>query len=157
MDDYEGSKRKPLFLAGGVALALGVVCLLWLGLSGGPADVAGAVTLDNQPLAGAEIGFVGVEEGKETLMVTTTNDEGAYKLVPNTRAGVPAGRYKVTVRKMSLKDGTVPTGEKRDQARDKGLLVNTLPKVYEDQATTPFEVEVKPGSNTVDLPLKKHP
>src|SRR5262245_34317710 len=154
MEANEGSNRKALIVTAVVVLAA-VVGLLWLSLSGGPAEVSGVVTLDDQPVAGAQVVFVGVEEGKETPIVASTDSDGAYKLLPPSRAGVPVGKYKVTVARMVLKDGSVPSGERREQARSQGLLINMLPKDYEDRATTPFAFDVKSGANTINLSLKK--
>jgi hypothetical protein len=36
-----------------------------------------------------------------------------------------------------------------------GKLVNVLPSIYEDRATTTLACEVRSGSNLIDLELKK--
>ena len=57
---------------------------------------------------------------------------------------------------MALPDGELPKG--KDQllrARAANQLVNVLPKIYEDRATTPLSYDVKPGGNTINLELKK--
>src|SRR5205823_2677672 len=97
----------------GAAVVLGVgVLLLFSGCGPHEARVAGKVTLDNEPLAGAQVVFVGEEEKNQAPVVAQTDDAGYYKLVGNQGAGIPVGKYKVIVTKMALKDGTIPRSEK---------------------------------------------
>jgi len=112
------------------------------------------VTLDNAPVAGAQVAFIGEGE-KNAPIVALTDNEGKYKLVGHHGRGIPAGKYKVVLSKPALRDGTVPTGEKLEQARADNLLVNVLPRIYEDRTTTPLQFDVKIGPSVIDLPLQK--
>jgi hypothetical protein len=115
------------------------------------------VTLDDSPLAGALVVFLGQGEADQAPVVAQTDNGGHFKLVGQRAGGIGVGKYKVMVSKMALRDGTVPAGEKRDQARQQGLMKNLLPRIYEEPATTPFQVDLHAGENQVDLPLKKRP
>ena len=154
-DDDEASKTKPIFIVLGSVILVGG--LIWYLFFTGPTGglVSGKATLDNAPLKGASVAFIGQGDKNKGTLIAATNDEGAYKLLGNEGAGIPAGKYKVVVTKMALKGGQVPSGEGRDEAEEKGLLVNILPPIYENTASTPFEFEVKVGQNTFNLDLKK--
>jgi hypothetical protein len=158
MDDNQKA-NQTLFpvLAVVAALLLLVGVAYFVAGRSGAATVAGQATLDSQPLAGAQVVFIGEDEKNQAPVVALTNNEGNYKLVGNQGGGIPAGKYKVMVSKVTLPDGTVPTGERLEQARAKGLLNNSLPKIYEDRSTSPLHFDVRPGDNKVDLPLKKRP
>ncbi len=150
--ESEGSKTLPVLLA---LLALAALGALWYFFArSGDAQVSGKVTLDSAPVSGALVVFLrdgGPGQGPGTAR---SDEQGSYRLLGNTGGGVPPGKYKVVVTKEALKDGTVPQGERLEQARTQGLLVNVLPSKYEG-ATTPLVFELKAGSNTVDLELKK--
>jgi hypothetical protein len=130
-----------------------LVCFFVFGL--GDAQVSGRVTLENEPVAGAQVVFLGEDEANQAPVPALTNDDGYYQLLGPKAGSIAVGKYKVVVNKMTLKDGTVPAGEQLNQARSKGLLHNSLPKVYEDRSTTLLQADVHPGPNTVNLELKK--
>ena len=157
MADEENESSRAIVWLGVVAL-LGVVLWWFLYAGGGPAaTVSGTVTLDNEPIAQAEVVYV-ADEGEAGPTSAQTDDAGSYRLHGHTAAGLPTGRYKVTVRKMvSSKDGSVPQGEQLLHARASGLLRNALPKLYEDRGKTPLHVEIRSGANRIDLRLKKLP
>jgi hypothetical protein len=136
-----------------VVVALGGVFLA----RPGDARVSGKVTVDGEPVAGAQVIFIGEDENNQAPLVATTGEGGTYCLIGNKGGGIPPGKYKVAVTRMALKDRTVPTGEKLEQARSKGLLLNVLPKVYEHRSTTPLSFDVPPGHRTIDLALRKRP
>jgi hypothetical protein len=130
---------------------------LWAGfllLAGCASDarVSGTVTLDGEPVRGAQVVFARDGSGP---VVAQTDDAGRYALVGNTGAGLPPGEYRVTVTKEAMKDGTVPTGEALTQARAKGLLKNVLPAKYAEPGTSPLRFDLAPGSRAIDLPLTK--
>jgi hypothetical protein len=152
----DSGSNVPLLLAGAGILV--VVLILWLFLGGSrAAEVSGKVTLDEQPVTLAELVFVGEDERNRAPLVAVTNDAGDYRLIGHKDDGIAPGWYKVTVRKMALKDGSVPKGDALAYAQQEELLQNVLPKKYEDGATTPLRFEVRSGNNTINLPLTKNP
>ena len=90
-------------------------------------------------------------------VVTVTKDEsGNYKLQTMTgaaNAGTTPGKYKV---RFDARVG-VDTG-KTEMVSGKEVPImdvkSVLPKKYNDVNTSGFEVEVKPGANTIDFDLK---
>src|SRR5262245_27380833 len=158
MAEKQAPGNTPLLLAAAVLVALAAGSLLYL-LGSGPreARVAGQVTLDSKPLAGAQVVFLGDEEHNQGTVLAHTDGGGMYKLVGNAGAGVPVGRYKVVVSKWALPDGTVPRGDLLEKARRDGLLTNHVPKAYEDRSTTPLSADLLPGERTVALPLQNRP
>lgn len=153
-DEADNSKRTIIAAAIAIVLVV-VVGFFWTGKK--EAKVAGIVTLDGAPLAGAQVVFIGDDEKNQSPVVAQSDNAGKYGLIGNAGGGLPLGRYRVMVSKMSLQDGTRPAGEALEKARVDGLLVNTLAKEYEDQATTPLKFELHQGANTIDLHLKKKP
>jgi hypothetical protein len=134
------------------AAAVAVLCLPGCGRE---AHVSGTVTLDNAPVSGALVVLIGEDEQNKAPVVAQTDDQGKYRLVGHRRGGILPGKYKAVVTKMALADGTVPQGEKLEQARSQGLLLNVLPPAYEDRATTPLAFDVSGGSQTINLELKR--
>jgi hypothetical protein len=156
--DQEEESANPVTLAviGVVGLVIGAV-LGWLVFgSTTRAHVSGKVTLDGEPLSRAQVVFL-LDGGKQGPLVTSTGDTGDYRLIGHTGGGIPPGKYKVLVTKLALKDGTIPQGEGADQAREKGLLKNTLPPVYAEAEKTPLVFELRAGYLTLEIPLKKRP
>jgi mannose-6-phosphate isomerase-like protein (cupin superfamily) len=101
------------------------------------AKVAGLVTLNGQPLAGAAVRLVG-EKGRTATGVTDEN--GRYKIkTDEENDGVAPGRYRVVI--------TAPTP--KQTAQPKG----TLPAKYASPDVSGLMVEVVEGSNVFDLEL----
>lgn len=156
MARYEEDNSKRPIIGAVIAIAVVVVIgFFWMGKK--DAHVTGTVTLDGTPLSDAQVVFIGEDPKNQSPVVAQSDATGKYSLTGNTGGGVPLGKYRVTVNKLSLKDGTRPAGEGLEKARVDGLLVNTLAKPYEDQATTPLKFELYKGSNTINLELKKQP
>jgi hypothetical protein len=151
--------RKPVVRTVAIgAVLLVLVLLVWLFFGGSrEAYISGKVTLETEPVAHAEVVFVGEAEENRAPLVAITNEQGEYKLTGHQSGGIPHGAYKVTVAKMALKDGTLPKGERLEEARESGLLRNMLPPVYADPERTPLRFEIHAGDNTVNLPLKNQP
>ncbi len=150
----EADNTQRTIIAAAIAIAVVVVAgFFWMGKK--EANVSGAVTLDGTPLADAQLVFIGEDATNQSPVVAQSDAAGKYSLTGNTGGGVPLGKYRVCVSKMSLPDGTRPAGEGLEKARVDGLLVNTLAKEYEDQATTPLKFELHQGANTINLELKK--
>ena len=139
--------------------------------------VQGKVTIDGKPLADARVALHRSEPGASRVFAANTNAEGIYNIKAlYTRGeftGAPAGRYKVTVIKVSpselsdeefarqyqqrIESGAVE-GNSPSERSNPPYLVNPQ---YVSTITTPFEIEVQAGNNkhdfslTSDPPLKK--
>src|SRR2546430_17001348 len=100
MADEEGPNQSPFIVAAIGGLILGAGALVWFFFfSSTEAMVAGKVTLNNEPLAGAQVIFLGEEEQNQAPLVAPTTDEGNYKLIGHKGGGVLVGKYKVVVTK----------------------------------------------------------
>lgn len=156
MADNERSEKSVLIL-GAAVLLLAAPVVWYFGFRTVEAHVAGTVTLGGEPVAGAQVIFLGAGEQDPAPLVSSTDDEGHYQLASNTGRGIPLGSYKVVVSKMALRSGAVLQGERMLQARNDGQLVNVLPRVYEDRGTTTLQCDVRPGVNTINLELQRRP
>jgi hemoglobin len=90
-------------------------------------EVAGTVTLDGKPLAGATVAF---HPDKGDPITAKTQEDGTYKV-----GAVKAGRYRVTVSK--------EVGGKQ-----------LIPARYSDPAKSTLEAEVKKGKQPLNFELK---
>lgn len=131
-----------------------VVVLAGCGGGLGPVPVAGTVTLDGEPVAGAKVTFI--PAGPGIPATGTTDATGRYELrIGSGRTGVPLGRYGVTVSK--LKVSTITEGEARrvtaaasaevveTESTSNGLvqvIEHVIPRRYADPATSGLEVDV---------------
>lgn len=137
-----------------------VVGLGWWLFAGGAreAQVSGKVMLEDEAVAGAQIVFAIQGDKSDGALLANSTENGSYKLLPNRGPGIRPGKYKVAVVKMAAKDGApLPQGEGLLELQARNLLINVLPRAYADQTTTPLEVEVRGGNNTIDLLLKRKP
>jgi hypothetical protein len=159
-------KYRPLVLS----LFLIFLCLaLGCGPSGKGLKVEyveGVLTLDGTPTAGVFVTFVPAEKdaGLEAAG-GLTDANGLYKLTSingDIDKGALAGKYKVTVSKISTEDflnedGTYKPGAPKDSS---GQLMATketqlMPKQYLTAKSSPLEVTVESGvKNTMNLELK---
>jgi hypothetical protein len=110
------------------------------------APVAGTVTLDGRPLAGARVGFEPVRAGADPEAgpgsYATTGADGRFTLTALTgRKGAVVGRHRVWVRTMRAKAGA--GGGLAVSARER------LPKRYNDE--TELEFVVPPGGTEAAL------
>ena len=124
------------------------------GCGGGLVPVAGTVTLDGEPVAGAKVTFI--PAGPGIPATGTTDATGRYELrIGSGRTGVPRGRYGVTVSK--LKVSTITQGEARRVAATASagaveteptsdglvqVIEHVVPRRYADPATSGLEVDV---------------
>jgi hypothetical protein len=127
-------------LLGGLVLASCAV--LCCGCGGGASDtpelgqVSGTVTLDGQPLAGANLEFVPQEGGRPS--VGTTDEAGHYELrYSQDEPGAKVGTHTVSIRTFSYSAPDVP---------------EKLPAKYNAQTT--LTATVKPGENTTPFDLQ---
>lgn len=123
-------------------------------------SVEGTVTLDSQPLAGANIFFIAKTEGEGNTAYARTDEKGFYRLqthLGEPNAGTTPGEYVVTVSKTV----PVPTGNK--EVDDEGNYYDELdakelaPPLYTEPETTPFSAAVVKGKNVFDFDLKSEP
>ncbi len=144
------------------ALTLALVCAVTLLVGCGKKvvkteGVTGTITLDGAPLADCNVYFLAAEKGSGALdSFAKTDASGNYKLQTMTgaaNAGTTPGKYKV---RFDARVG-VDTG-KTEMVSGKEVPImdvkSVLPKKYNDVKTSGFEVEVKPGANTIDFDLK---
>lgn len=153
-NDDDHSKQ---LLIGTTVAVLVVVIVGFFWMREKEARVSGTVTLDGTPLSNAQVVFIGEDEKNQSPVVAQTDEAGQYSLIGVTGGGLPLGKYRATVRKLTLKEGTLPAGEELEKARVEGLLVNTLPKIYEDRSTSTLQFELHRGANAINLELKKQP
>ncbi len=121
-----------------------VVCslsLLSIGLSGcgvPTGTINGTVLVDGQPMGGFDIIFAS-EEGKEYTALAIK--DGVYRVLGGRGVSeIPAGTYRVSITPTGVVDNVpMPTVK--------------LSRDYLDVATTPIVVEVKGGSNTINLEM----
>jgi hypothetical protein len=155
-DDEEAraSKRRILLLALSLALLAGFGW--WFFGRSDLCFVSGTIMLDGTPLGQAKVVFVadGAESGP---FIAKTDDEGVYSMRTNTNEGIPPGKFKVTVSKAALSDGTLPEPKEYEKAVRSGALRNIVGKAYETPATTPLHVELVAGASTHNFEVKRGP
>lgn len=126
----------------GAALSMG--CGSKLG-----AEVSGAVTLDGRPFGGPDhmgtVIFASATEVRNPAEGAIMAD-GSYHLRTTQTEGLRPGRYKVAVR--VLLQPEVAEGD-----RTAVELKHLTQSKYEDPGTSGLEFEVKPGKQTIDIPL----
>lgn len=138
------------------------LCLL-LGMFSGCGDgrpsmvkVTGKVTLDGQPLAGAQVAFQPINtDSKDTFQrpsSSISNSSGEF--TPQTYLpgdGLRVGRYRVAVVKQELV-GTLPAGMSDEQIRQLGMKQRWItPKAVSSPETSGIEVEVTGSGMTPNV------
>jgi hypothetical protein len=132
------------------------------GRSGGAANavpVIGVVTLDGKPIEAALVVFC-PETPTSPAASGKTDQEGRFTLTTNAAtSGAAPGKYRITVTK------EVVIGLTREQADayvhrnhrppPPPKITHLVPAQYAAVATSPLEVDVKPGMSDVSLALKK--
>jgi hypothetical protein len=128
-----------------------------VGISG-LAPVQGKVTLDGQPLSGAQVVFVPVDPAGRAS-VGATDGDGNYEIVTNTDKGAMPGSYRVAVSYLVRPDGSpitsVEEGMDATQLEASGQAKQGLPTRYSDPLQTELKFEVKPGKNEYNIDMKK--
>jgi len=143
------------------ARATGLLCLAGVFAFGGCdfglgslTPVAGKVTVAGQPLSGGDVAFYPEEPGgAQRNIVGTIAQDGSYKMTTNGKAGVPKGKYKVTVNTLSAAGGPATDPSKPlvpNPATGYGprRLANIK---YETQAQTDLMIEVPSPSYDLNL------
>jgi hypothetical protein len=136
-------------------------------------EVEGVVTLDGKPLTHAEVVFMpDPEKGNSgRRSVALTDDHGHYRIASDVgRPGAPVGVHRVCVNDMLvgspgmpppvvLPDDTAkgPAGSKPAPAGPGNQKRSRFPPAYSSAIDTPFrDIEVKEGSQVINLELKSH-
>jgi hypothetical protein len=114
--------------------------------------VAGTVTLNGAPLAGATVSFIPLDETHGSGAEGRTDKEGKYRLKYRTgREGAPAGEYKVAIIKYVLPDGSdAPPDVPPADSPGRPLL----PPAYSDPEQTTLKKTVAPGGGPIDFDLQ---
>ena len=123
------------------------------------AHVSGVVSHNGTPVEGAKVKFVSTTEvsGVFEEFATETDSNGKYLIAGvGKNPGIPPGRYKVVITKLTLKGGAkVPEDFDMTQLEMSGLGVNSLPKKYGDVTSTDLSATLESGKNeNVNFDLK---
>jgi hypothetical protein len=166
---------------------LGAALVVTAGCGGGakPVKVAGRVTLDDQPLAGATVTFTPTDAGTGHIAAGRTGEDGEFRLTTfSIDDGAVPGDYKVTVKvdgvldvpiegdPMKMDDeaktkffmrSSTKTKEAEEKERRKKLKKGEkpaadpsgIPEVYRDITKTPLKQRV-PADGKVEINLKSN-
>jgi hypothetical protein len=130
--------------------SLFLMILMWVSASGcsGPnaASVSGTVTLDGQPLPGANVSFY-PDGGSGAPAYGQTDAAGKYTLSTGTEAGLAPGQYVAVV------VATKEPPQAYDATGAEAPPIPITPAKYGDVAKSDLKVEVKAGANEVPLAL----
>ncbi|GHT43611.1 hypothetical protein FACS189443_7220 [Planctomycetales bacterium] len=123
--------------------------------------VEGIVTLDGELVLGANVVFVPLTKGEGTIEAAggMSDGQGRYKLSSmngDPEKGAVAGKYRVLIEKVEVRDLTVNGSQRRIGDLDY-IQISLLPKIYGDKEKSPLTATVNPGKNNIDLELKKQP
>ena len=104
-------------------------------------EVSGTITLDDRPLSDVEVAFAPVDGGKTSLGYT--DESGAYVLVYDAELdGAEVGKHTIRITRV----------QPEEQDGEQPKQFEKLPASYNSESK--LTVEVKSGSQTVDIPLK---
>jgi len=138
-------KRRPQRVAIGCIACLLAIAISGCG-SGNLGTVSGTVTLDGQPLEGAELLFMPTGGGGAS--VGTTDGSGKYTLQHVSRkAGAFIAQHKVSI--TTAKE--IETAEGSDEDGEMEMTPEKLPPKYNSK--TNLTADVKAGSNPIDFEL----
>jgi hypothetical protein len=123
--------------------------------------VEGIVTLDGEPVQGANILFVPLKKGEGTIEAAggMSDEQGLYKLSSmngDPEKGAVAGEYRVLVEKVEVRDLTVNGSQRRIGDPDY-IQISLLPKIYGDKEKSPLTATINPGKNNINLELHTKP
>jgi len=127
------------------------------------ATVEGLVTLDGKPLAEVEVQFI-PELGRTRSAVPAsgyTDETGRYRIEASGSSGVSVGPNRVCIndaRLMMPAGGSDPNDGLPVSNRQTAPRRSRVPDVYGDANRTPFRnMDIQPGRQTIDFPLKLRP
>jgi hypothetical protein len=127
----------------------------------GVGRVSGNVTLDGQPLAGAEVKIWPKDDPSLGAATAVTKADGSFVVFKDPRpgAGLKPGRYVILVAKFGGARPAAPTDAAVAPAEE-GILpgtFNQLPRRYNDKDQSPFVIEFTRGDNTIQVALESRP
>lgn len=116
--------------------------------------VSGLVTLDGQPLSGAEVTFIPIGQTQGIGAQARTGLDGRYQLVDRRgTSGTAPGSYKVIISKRIMPDGSgLPVDDQTPPIESPAR--ESLPPNYSDGTRTELHATVPEQGGTVDFPLK---
>ncbi len=152
--------------SGMMAVAFGLVIGLVVGCApAGPAfnPVSGKVTIGGQLPSGVQISFYPLDSKQPIASGSIDAATGRYELTSSAGTkgrgkGAVAGKFKVVLN-AAASGGGAPGSPEAMMAQYSGggkapaVPKATFPKEYGSASTSPKEVEVKSGQNTIDLEL----
>jgi hypothetical protein len=139
------------------ATAIVALLLLPAGCSQpGVKKVTGKVTLDGNPLAGADVQFVPKEDLTLGEFGGQTNEQGDFSI----SVGGPGMTAKPGLYVVLITKGGIPGVTKKPRSEEDlkevmkrtapGVAGQELPAVYGDKASSPFTVEIKEGKTDLE-------
>jgi len=136
--------RRPWIIATAV-----LVAAIGTGCRKHTASVSGDVTLGGTPLTTGVVNFTPATTGPSAY--ANIGSDGRYSLQTGAAAGLEPGSYKVTVAANATPEQAAAMGVKIGR---EGIMPLLTPPRYADVSTTPLVVDVKPGSQEIDLALE---
>lgn len=134
---------QTLLRVTGSLLLVGTIC----GLSGcgsPTGEVAGTITYNQKPVAGAELMFESVTNPQEQFF-GASGDDGGYRVTYRGKKGMPLGRYKVVVTRYTVAKGAaLPAGEEGAIHKSAGSVSKTC---------FTLDADIVVGKNNIDLEL----
>ena len=123
-------------------------------------SVTGKVTFQGSPLKGYRVTFVSTNSASATGATAPIEDDGAYSMLSvDGRSGCAAGKYKVVIRPereaKAIQEAMKNMNNMKPGKTQKGLPEpeSKIPKTFASAETSTKEVEVKAGSNVIDIAI----
>jgi len=124
--------------------------------------VGGKLTIGGKPAAGVQVSFFPVSGTGPIASGNVDAATGRYDLTSSGGVGKPAGKgavagkYKVVLNSVgggAAADMEAMKAQYGGGGKPPAAPKDSFPKEYGSSTTSPKEVEVKPGANTIDLDL----
>lgn len=149
------------------SLGLVAAALVIAGCGGGPSfnPVSGKLTIDGQIPANVQVSFYPVDGKGPIASGAVDATSGRYELTSSGGVGKPAGKgavagkYKVVLNTIAASSGASPEAMMaqysgaNNQGKAPAVPKASFKKEYGSATTSPKEVEVKSGANSIDLQL----
>ena len=124
-------------------------------------SVTGRVTINGQPLAGAQVQFCPLAAADAPSYTAIADADGRFEVFKDPRPGLglKPGRYVILVTKFAGA-AAAPKDEAAGAPLQEGTMpgtYNILPPLYNDRAKSPFVVDLQPGDNYVPLVIERSP
>lgn len=122
--------------------------------------VTGVVTLNGEPLADADISFLFDGKPPKGFVASgaKTDSSGKFVIMTGSKPGTVPGRYKVTISRYTMLDGSpivvdAEAGMDIEQLRQSGRLKQLIPERYANPETTQLSAAVA-DTDEVELEFK---